>query len=53
MLFGVFILLHVPVSDPWCSDIGMALRNFMRKIEYLNVSDTWTRTSIQSVPKSK
>ena len=24
MLLGLFILLHVLVSDPWCSDIGMS-----------------------------
>ena len=48
MLPRLFILLHVPVSEPWSSDIGKVLTLlFTRKIEYLHVFDAWTRISIQ------
>ena len=48
MLFELFILLHVPVFDPLCSDIVMTLRHLiLGVIEYLDVFDNWTRTSIQ------
>ena len=36
MLLGLFILLHVSVSDPWSSYIGMALRHFILDVE-LNI----------------
>ena len=48
MLLGHFILLHVLVSDPWCSDIVMGLRDLILGVKlYLEYPTCWTRTSVR------